>query len=279
MGFESTLVLLAGLFLVAALLYASVGHAGASGYLAVMALAGIAPATMKPTALALNIVVAAIATYRFGRAGAFSWGLFAPLALAAAPLAYLGGRLTLPADSYKLLVGTVLLYSAVRLLRAAKLADAYEVARPSLPVLVVAGAALGLLSGLTGVGGGIFLSPLLLFLHWAPVKVISGVAAAFILVNSIAGLMGVVASNPGGFHPALPLWAGAVVIGGLVGAEYGSRRLGNPTLVRLLAVVLAIAGIKMITRFSRSRTSSASAGFETSLKISPSSCASIRTPG
>lgn len=246
MGFESTLVLLAGLFLVAALLYASVGHAGASGYLAVMALAGIAPATMKPTALALNIVVAAIATYRFGRAGAFSWGLFAPLALAAAPLAYLGGRLTLPADSYKLLVGTVLLYSAVRSLRAAKLADAYELARPSLPVLVVAGAALGLLSGLTGVGGGIFLSPLLLFLHWAPVKVISGVAAAFILVNSIAGLMGVVASNPGGFHPALPLWAGAVVIGGLVGAEYGSRRLGNPTLVRLLAVVLAIAGIKMI---------------------------------
>jgi len=238
-------IFLAGLLLLAALLYSSVGHAGASGYLAAMALVGISPAVMKPTALALNILVAVIATFKFYRVGSFSWRIFIPLAVSAVPLAYLGGTLSLPAHLYKPLVGVVLIYAAWRSFHTASGASSYEVRDPSMPILLVSGAALGFLSGLTGVGGGIFLSPLLLFFRWAPVKVISGVAAAFILVNSIAGILGVMSASTE-FHPALPLWGLVVVVGGYIGAEYGSRRLGNPAIQRLLALVLLVAGAKMI---------------------------------
>jgi len=238
-------IILTVLILVAALLYASVGHAGASGYLAAMALTGIAPAVMKPTALTLNILVASIATYKFYRAGAFSWPLFWPFAVAAIPFAYLGGLLTLPGHIYKPLVGAVLIYAAWRSFHTAHQAAYSADVRPSLLILIPVGAALGFLSGLTGVGGGIFLSPLLLFLRWAQVRVISGIAAAFILVNSIAGLMGVMSANIT-LPSALPYWAIAAMVGGFIGAEYGSKRLGNPIIQKLLAVVLAIAGAKMI---------------------------------
>lgn len=235
--------LLAALILVAALLYSSVGHAGASGYLAAMALMGVAPATMKPAALALNILVATIATFKFHRAGAFSWPLFWPFALTSIPCAYLGGWLTLPGHYYKPLVGVMLIYAAWYSFHTANRSSAVVPAPISVRLLV--GALLGFLSGLTGVGGGIFLSPLLLYFRWAEVRVVSGVAAAFILVNSIAGLLGVMrvtVTLPEG----LPLWAVAAVLGGLIGAEYGSRRLGNPAIKRLLSLVLAIAGAKMI---------------------------------
>ncbi|MBI2306649.1 MAG: sulfite exporter TauE/SafE family protein [Rhodocyclales bacterium] len=235
---------LAALILVAALLYSSVGHGGASGYLAAMALFGVAPAVMKPTALALNVLVSLIAMVRFYRVGAFSWRLFLPLIAASVPMAYLGGVLTLPAHLYRPVVGVVLLYAAWRFFVTARNA-AYELAQPSLPVLVATGAALGFLSGLTGVGGGIFLSPLLLFLRWAPLKTISGISAAFIFANSIAGLAGVLTKGAT-LPPALPLWGAAAVIGGLVGAEYGSRRLGNSMIQKLLAAVLVIAGLKMV---------------------------------
>jgi uncharacterized membrane protein YfcA len=237
-------LLLAALIVAAALLYSSVGHGGASGYLAAMALFGVAPAVMKPTALALNVLVSLIATVRFYRAGAFSWSLFLPLILASVPMAYLGGVLTLPAEYYRPLVGLVLLYAAWRFFVTAGSAE-YALAQPSRFVLLGSGAALGLLSGLTGVGGGIFLSPLLLYLRWAPLKTISGTSAAFILANSIAGLAGVM-SQGASLPPALPLWAAAAVVGGLVGAEYGSRRLGNAMIQKLLAVVLVIAGLKMV---------------------------------
>ncbi len=235
----------AALLLIVAALYASVGHAGASGYLAVMALVGIAPAVMKPTALVLNVVVALIATYKFYRVGSFSWRLFLLLSVAAVPLAYVGGSISLPSHIYKPLVGLVLIYAAFKSFSTAKQASQYSVREANWPILVVAGGLLGFLSGLTGVGGGIFLSPLLLFLRWAPVKVISGVAAAFILLNSISGLAGA-AREPLHIQPVLPLWAIAVVIGGYVGAEYGSKRLGNPAIQRLLALVLLVAGAKMM---------------------------------
>lgn len=245
MQFDTESLILAALLLLAALLYSSVGHAGASGYLAAMALLGVSPAIMKPTALALNILVAVISTSRFYRVGSFSWRIFIPLAVAAMPLAYLGGRLSLPAHLYKPLVGAILVYAAWRTFKTASGASSYEVRDPSVAILLVSGGALGFLSGLTGVGGGIFLSPLLLLFRWAPVKVISGVAAAFILVNSIAGILGVMSASPQ-FHPALPLWGLAVVVGGYIGAEYGSKRLGNPAIQRLLALVLLMAGAKMI---------------------------------
>ena len=243
MSFDDALLLV--LILLAAVLYSSVGHAGASGYLAAMALVGVAPGVMKPTALVLNILVAVIATVKFYRVGAFSWRLFWPFAVASMPFAYLGGTLTLPGHVYKPLVGAVLVYAAWWSFRTAH-RSAYTIeARPNVIVLVAAGAALGLLSGLTGVGGGIFLSPLLLLLRWAEVRVISGIAAAFILVNSVAGLLGVLAKSPS-LPPALPYWAVAAIVGGFIGAEFGSRRLPNPTIRKLLALVLLIAGAKMI---------------------------------
>ena len=241
--FQSILITIL-LFLVA-VLYSSVGHAGASGYLAVMALVGISAEIMRPTALALNIVVAVITTIKFYRTGSFSWRLFLPLALTSIPFAYVGGSIVLPENYYKPLVGLILLFSAWRLISQARNGLSYEVKKPSIPFLLLTGAGLGLLSGLTGVGGGIFLSPILVFFHWAPIKVISGVAASFILVNSISGLLGV-SSTLTQFHPTLPIWLLVVLIGGFIGAEYGSKRLGNSTIQWLLAVVLIIGGLKMI---------------------------------
>lgn len=243
--FETDSLLLAALILIAAILYAAVGHAGASGYLAAMALFGVAPAVMRPTALTLNILVALIATWKFYRIGAFSWRIFVPLAAGSVPFAWLGGTLTPPAGIYKALVGAVLICAALMSLKRASQPPADTLRAPPLALVLAAGAGLGLLSGLTGVGGGIFLSPLLLLMGWAEVRQVSGIAAAFILLNSIAGLAGVVRVAPA-LPEALPLWAMAAVCGGLVGAELGSRRIGNTAIQRLLAVVLVIAGVKMI---------------------------------
>lgn len=241
-------ILIAALLLLAALLYSSVGHGGASGYIAAMGLMGVEPAIMKPTALALNILVSSVALFKFYRMGSFSWPLFIPLAITAIPMAYLGGSISLPVHWYKPLVGAVLIYAAWRSFFTSQNASAYELRVPSLPLLCLTGLLLGFLSGLTGVGGGIFLSPLLLFLRWAPLKVISGVAAGFIFVNSIAGILGVATTNAQ-VHAGLPLWLLVVLVGGWIGAEYGSKRLANPVIQRLLALVLVVAGVKMLFAF------------------------------
>lgn len=240
------IITLSLLILLAAALYSSVGHAGASGYLAAMALFGLAPATMKPTALCLNILVATIATFRFYRAGCFSWSLFWPFAVASIPLAFIGGAITLPTTVYKQIVGITLLYAAVRLfLFTREQAEAAATRTMPFVAAILLGALIGFLSGLTGVGGGIFLSPLLLLAGWADTRRTAGVSAAFILVNSIAGLAGNF-SNVQALPRALPYFAAAAVVGGIVGSEFGSRRLASVTIRRLLAIVLVVAGLKMI---------------------------------
>ncbi|MEW6690525.1 MAG: sulfite exporter TauE/SafE family protein [Pseudomonadota bacterium] len=245
---EQTIVaLLAAGMLVAAFFYAAVGHGGASAYLAAMALAGVAPAEMRPIALLLNVLVSAIASVKFWRAGHFRWRLFWPFAAVSIPAAYAGGAITLPGTAYRILVGLVLLYAGWQLwwsLRAGE--EMRRLREPPLALAMAIGAALGVLSGLTGVGGGIFLSPLLLLTGWAGTKQTSAVAAPFILVNSLAALAaGFVAA------PELPpayVWVlmPAVLAGGWLGAEYGSRRFANPLIRRLLGLVLAVAGAKML---------------------------------
>jgi hypothetical protein len=244
MPFDSVVVWLAVAFFAAALLYASVGHAGASAYLAAMAFAGVPTPMMRPTALVLNLLVASIATYRFSRAGLLRWRLFWPFALGSIPLAFVGGGITLPGHWYRTLIGAVLWLAALRLFFDLKLARG-EVRAPSRLVAIVCGAGVGLLAGLTGTGGGIFLSPILLFMGWAETRETGGVAAAFILVNSASGLAG----NPASLQhlpPQVPIWAVAVVVGGLIGADLGSRRIGTPTFKRLLGLVLVVAGVKLV---------------------------------
>jgi uncharacterized membrane protein YfcA len=244
---ELVIALLAAGMLVAAFAYASVGHGGASAYLAALALAGVAPAAMRPMALALNILVSVIATWKFWRAGYFRWRLFWPFAAVSIPLAFVGGAITLPGNAYKILVGLVLIYAALQLWISARAGEEMRAVRePPLAAAMGVGAILGLLSGLTGVGGGIFLSPLLLMLGWAGTKQTSATSAPFILVNSIAGLAAGFTMKSASLPPHIWILALAVLVGGWFGAEYGSRRFANPVVRRVLAVVLALAGAKMV---------------------------------
>lgn len=236
--------LLGVLIFAAAVLYSSVGNAGASGYLAMMAFVGVAPEVMKPTALVLNVLVSVIASAWFYRAGCLTWRELWPFVLGSVPLAVVGGALDLPPAVYKPVVGVVLLVAAARLVQAAPRQEARSHAIPH-GRAVFAGGAIGLLSGLTGIGGGIFLGPLLLLTGWADARRAAGLSAAFVLATSVAGLAGSAASLrslPG----AILVWAPAAVAGGLIGAGLGSRKLAVTTLRRLLAVVLAIAGLKLI---------------------------------
>jgi uncharacterized membrane protein YfcA len=239
-------LIVAILIFAVALLYSTVGHAGASGYLAAMALVGMVPVVMKPTALTLNIIVALIGTIRFYRAGFFSWRTFWPFAVGSIPASFLGGSLALPVPIYKSIVGVVLLYSAVRLFVSAGTADKQETTSVPIWIALILGAAIGLLSGLTGVGGGIFLSPVLLLMHWARTKETSGVSVAFILVNSIAGLLGhvhAVSLIPSG----IIYWAPAALIGGWIGSELGTRVLPVHNIRKWLSVVLVLAGLKLMS--------------------------------
>jgi uncharacterized protein len=228
---------------VIAFLYSSVGHAGASGYIAVMALWGFAPTVIRPTALVLNILVATIGAFQFWRAGHFRWELFWPFALLSVPAAYFGGYLQLPAHILKLIIGLVLLFSAARLFF--RRGDPTDIHPPSLPLSIGTGGAIGFLSGLTGTGGGIFLTPLMLFCHWAKTKQASAVSALFILVNSISGLIGFVSAKQS--IPTLAMiLAAAAITGGAIGSYLGSRRFPVRAISILLATVLVIAGAKLI---------------------------------
>ena len=243
----SDALLLAALFLAAAVLYTSVGHAGASAYLAAMALLGVSPAVARPTALALNILVASLVLARFWRGGHVSLRALAPFLIGSIPLAFIGGAIQLPTTVYKPLLGVVLIIAGAQFARTARQVSETELTDPRVPLIpgVIAGAAIGLLSGLTGTGGGIFLTPLLLIAGWSATRPASGISSGFILANSIAGLAGNAASV-GGIPAEIPLWAAAVLIGALLGSELGVRRAPTEKLRLALAGVLVIAGLKLI---------------------------------
>ena len=240
---HSTLALLFVAVALIAFLYSSVGHAGASGYIATMALFGLAPTVIRPTALVLNILVASLGTFQFWRVGHFKWQLFWPFAVFSIPAAYLGGYLQLPVAILRVVIGFVLLFSAARLF--VRKGDPAEVHSPSIPLALATGAGIGFLSGLTGTGGGIFLTPLLLFANWAKTKQASAVSALFILVNSISGLTGFLSARQSVPSLAWSL-ALAALLGGAIGSYLGSRRFPVRAIAILLATVLVIAGVKLI---------------------------------
>jgi uncharacterized protein len=238
------LTIILPLIFLAAFVFASVGHGGATAYLAVFALMAVEPASMRPAALCLNVLVASIALYKFSKVRAFDWQLFWPIALFSVPFAYIGGQISLPNHVYKIVVGLCLIFAAWSIFSHASKTEISAIKPVKRPILMALGASLGLLAGLTGVGGGIFLSPILISFNWAKTKVVSGVAAAFILANSISGLLGIYTKSPS-LPYGLRYWAIAALIGGLIGAEYGSKRLNNATIRKILALVLLFAGAKM----------------------------------
>ncbi len=236
-----------GLFFIVALLYSSVGHAGASGYLAIMALLSFPVDSIKTTSLVLNILVASIGTYRFLKAGYFDKKVFAIFAVTSIPIAFLGGAMQPDPRLFRLLAGIFLLLSALLLIGKnllPKQRDEQPRPVPLAPGLAI-GAAIGFMSGLIGVGGGIFLSPIIILMNWTTVKNTSGVAALFILCNSIMGLAGHF-SRIQTVDVHIAWWAVAVVLGGLVGSHLGASRFPNSIILTVLALVLLSAGIKFV---------------------------------
>jgi uncharacterized protein len=226
-----------------AILYSSVGHGGASGYLAVMGLIGVAAAVSRPTALALNLFVASIAFVQFYRARHFDWKIFLPFALASVPLAFVGGRIQLSEPVYKIVLGSVLILAAIRL--AINLKSEREPQAPPVWICLAIGGILGLVSGLVGIGGGVFLTPILLLMNWTETKKAAGVSALFILVNSASALAGnyaQVLKLPSGVW----LWIAAAIVGGIIGSTLGSRKFNSLVLRRVLSVGLIVAGLKLI---------------------------------
>lgn len=242
-------MLLAALFFAVAVLYSSVGHAGASGYIASMALLGFAPEQVRPTALALNLLVGGIGLFRWWRGGHVRWRNILPFVLASAPAAFLSAQVKLPKESYSLLLGLVLLVAAIGVFRNAARAEAEDAAAqgrrvPWLTGLLV-GAAIGTLSGLTGTGGAIFLTPLLLFAHWMPTREASGTSVAFVWINSLTGLAGLLHSGQS-LPTMLPLWLGVAALGALLGTQLGLKWLPVRGLRLALGVVLLVAAGKLM---------------------------------
>jgi uncharacterized protein len=242
-------LLAAVLFFVVASLYSSVGHAGASGYLAAMALLGFAPETMRPTALTLNLLVGGIGLMRFYRNGHVRWRHILPFVLASAPAAYFAAQVKLPKESYSALLAGILVIAAIAVFRSATHSerdDATSLDRKvPWPIGLFAGGAIGTLSGLTGTGGAIFLTPLILFARWMPTRDASGTSVAFVWINSLTALAGLMRSEQA-LPETLPLWLGAVALGALLGTQLGLRWLPVHGLRYALGMVLLIAAGKLL---------------------------------
>ena len=228
-----------------AFLYASVGHGGASGYLALMSLFAFPVSFMKPTALVLNILVSGISFYFYFREKKFEWKLFYPFAITSIPCSFLGGLITIQTHYYKIILATVLIIAVLRLVGLFGKPKA-EIKPINIPLALLIGAVIGFLSGLIGIGGGIILSPVILLLGWANMKQTAAVSALFIFVNSIAGLFGF-ALNGGVLPSSSLLLIVVVTIGGIFGGYYGSNKFNTATLRNVLAFVLGIAILKLYT--------------------------------
>ena len=231
------------LFLVA-FLYSSVGHGGASGYLALMAFFSFAPETMRPTALILNLFVSLIAFIQYYRNGYFQWKLFWPFAIASIPAAFIGGLIIIDAAWYKKILGVLLLFPVIRL-AGVHFNTEKSMKNQTLFASLVIGAVIGLFSGMIGIGGGIILSPVILLLHWANMKQTAAVSALFIFVNSLAGLAGIITTGLE-YNPEI-IWLIVVAFaGGMAGAYLGAKKFDTTFLKRMLAVVLLLASVKLL---------------------------------
>jgi uncharacterized membrane protein YfcA len=238
------LLLLTFAIAAAATLYSSVGHGGASAYIALMALFGLAPEEIRPTALVLNIIVAGYAAFTFLRAGRFDWRVFWPFAITAIPAAYFAGRIDVPESVYRPLLAAALAAAALRYLLWPKLDAEAPTRPPRLAIALPAGLGLGALAGLTGIGGGVYLSPLLIFARWSDAHRTAGIAACFILVNSIAGLAGRW-SSLAELPPFLPQLVAAALAGALLGASFSVAKFDRTAILRSLGCVLGVAAIAL----------------------------------
>ena len=237
-----------GLLFLVAVLYASVGHGGASGYLALMALFSVAPNVMKPTALLLNLFVSATSFIQFYRGNHFKWKLFLPFAIASIPMAFLGGLILVDGSIYKKILGLLLLIPVARFLIFPQF-DISEIKKSNVVLSLLIGAIIGLLSGMIGIGGGIILSPVLLLLKWTDQKQTAAISAAFIFVNSVAGLAGQLTKGIH-FSADMFLYVAIAFAGGMVGAYFGAHKFKQTVLKNVLAVVLMMAAYKLILPFS-----------------------------
>jgi hypothetical protein len=233
------------LVFIIAFLYSSVGHGGASGFLALMALVGMNPMLMRSSALVLNLFVAGIAFYQYYRAGHFRWRLFWPFAIGSIPFAFIGATIHLNPHLYKQILGVCLVLAALRIFGLFNQKDQDNTKEPNIYIGILIGAILGLISGAIGIGGGIILSPIMLLCNWGKLKEISAVSALFILVNSISGLSALAKAGQI-ITPQLGVWVAIAICGGLLGAYWGSRKASNFNLRNALAVVLIIASIKLV---------------------------------
>lgn len=240
---ESIFIFYILLFFVA-FLYSSVGHGGASGYLALMAIYAISPEVMKPTALILNLFVSLTSFIQFYRGKHFKWNIFLPLALASIPMAFAGGLVTMDADFYKKILGLLLFIPIVRFLFYKNI-PADEIRKNTIWLSILLGSGIGFLSGLIGIGGGIILSPVLLLLKWADQKQTAAISALFIFVNSFSGLAGHMYKGLN-LSPDMISFVAIAFTGGLCGSYFGSLKFNQNILKNTLAIVLLVAGIKLI---------------------------------
>ena len=231
-----------------AFLYASVGHGGASGYHAVMALFLVSPLEMKSTALTLNIFVAGVSFYHYYRAGYFKWKLFFPFALGSIPFAFLGGAIQIQEEIYKGVLGLFLIFAVLKMLGCIGVKNKAITKLPT-STGIAFGTLLGFISGLLGIGGGIILSPVLLLFSWAKMKDAAAVSALFIFVNSISGLIGLISSGNYNAVDNLHFWIGIALVAGFAGSYMGSRKMRNSGVRKLLALVLSLASIKLLYAF------------------------------